>query len=209
MSIYARSAAMLVAVLLCTSAFGQRYQRSDPARVAAPSGEVTALFQVLREFPLHEQRKQLWGLTSDVKSALWVHNLQEELRSTEWNDEQRKTIMDAIKIVRTPGWFSIDKSSPLWTAKMAGLDELKQSARSNFAPAEILRLFLRLGVEPQNADATAQGIIDPGDPPCNCLNWYECWFLGQGCALGAACEPTQHCGFFNNEECIGKCKYGA
>lgn len=193
----------------------------------AVCAEMVALYESLADLPLLDQREQAWALTSDTRTWLWKYNIDSYLRHhPELSADERSVFAEGKALVMTPGWFSTIPASHEDDRKIERLDAFKSRAAEILAPHVIYEVFLRLGPEPNQSslavrasgrDGSTEQLIGPGRPvlprveageSCTCASWYDCWFLGMGCA-DSYCDTVRHCGFFNDEMCWGRCKYGA
>jgi hypothetical protein len=183
------------------------------------SEDVILLYLSLRELPLQEQRQQMWALSSRTKAAVWKYNIIRYLEDHPQLDaEARSILLEGSQLIARPGWFDTQVTAAAHEVHATALHHHKQRAERALPAEMIYEVFIRLGPEPSQ---TAPGGIETPSTPaspsfgprtprveqvgCTCASYYECWFLGLGCHT-SWCEPQRHCGFYNNEECWGRCK---
>ena len=224
-----RHTIVFLTISVTVAAFGQLRESRHPLPVDATSREIVDMYEYLTPLSLHDQRQQMWALSSAMKIKLSRYNVERYLRQhPELSAPQRQALNENIALITSPGWFDIQQGSPLYGAKIAALEQHKRHARDVFSPETIIEVFLRLGPEPiefrfaEEESSNANSCSAPSEgssiaiestprsealDDCTCASYYECWYFGAGCHE-SWCTPVIHCGWNNDEGGWGRCKFG-
>ena len=186
------------------------HSRYDSGLARAADAQLNGLYVALSELSLPEQRHQMWGLSSMTKAELWRHNIERYLeKHPELEPESRSVLFEGIALISSPGWFDIQQGSIGYPAKEQALKEHERHVQARFQPEAIVEIFIRLGPEPAAELPHRPGAVAlGGGGECTCASWYDCPLWPAQDCHDSYCVPLQHCGYYNDEVCTGRCKWG-
>jgi|GEM_PF-3857378 len=214
-----RKAAFVIAVMMLTASISgddtPRYDDSCHRPFIHPSQvEIENLYFSLAELSLHDQRQQMWSLSSTTKAALWTYNTERYIGNhPDLGIEARELLHRGVSLINTPAWFDIQDGSIGYGAKRAALAEFKRNFQEVLPADLIYEVLIRLGPEPSFAGSSARPTGERRDIQpdswynCYCGTQFDCGSSGSYDCFDGYCVPTPaHCGPYGDDPCWGKCK---
>ena len=167
------------------------------------------------EADIHSQKFQLLNVTEkkklfnklNNKSKVWIDKLQYVLNNENLDDNQRKIIIDAIKLVNLPGVYN--HTSAAWQEGVVHqkADALHSRIEAYFSGEMAAKIFGTLDISTSSSKTVLQARSETPLQSCTCSLSSDLCYIHKPCITTRPCETSNWgCGVLGIYACLGTCQ---